>query len=158
MYCPHCGATLEPGMRFCPGCGAPRGSSPRPAWEDPGEEDEAGSGPGLVGNWSRDREEEPSRQVVIIREEHHHHHAGDGRRGLQLADPGKSYTVWAWVCLALYFAFYVPGLIANVLFWRSSVKYQRETGVRASGSGCLVWLLWVIGIGFPLMLVLGSGL
>ncbi|MGI9254438.1 MAG: hypothetical protein ACR2J8_11875 [Thermomicrobiales bacterium] len=72
------------------------------------------------------------------------------------ADPDKSYTRWAWVTLGLYCLFYIPGLISNIIFWRSSVRYQKETGVQAPGAGCLVLLLWVVGIGIPILLLIGS--
>ena len=148
MYCPHCGAALEPGMRFCPGCGAPRGTSPRPAWETGDPEPDTlpwDSRPAQPMRIAADLPSPPPTQVVIV---HEHRY--------RPADPGKSFFGWAWLTLLLYGLLYIPGLIANVILWRSSVSYERETGVRARGSGCLVWLLWVVGVGIPLLLLIGA--
>ena len=122
-------------MRFCPGCGAPRGSAPRPVWEDR-------EAPAPQGAPPRDpvRVAAPPRPVPVP---------------VQPAS-GKSYVTWAWACLVLYFLLYVPGLVANFIMWRSSVNYTKQTGERARGAGCLVWLLLIIGIGVPVVMVIGS--
>jgi hypothetical protein len=132
MYCQHCGAALEPGMRYCPGCGAPRGTGPRRPWED-----ERGIEPVPAP---------PLPQPVVYPQQIVIQQAGAG---------AKSYTLWAWLCLLLYI-FYIPGLVANFILWRSAVNFERDTGVRAKGTGCLVWLLWVVGLGIPAIMVIGS--
>lgn len=156
MYCAHCGTPLEPGMRFCPGCGAARGDRPRPPWEAAGAPDPAGG---------RDPDDEDRPDIHV----HVHTYpppppqpvrlASSPRRAAPLPvnvpDQGKSYVVWAWLALILYAFGYFPGLLANLWLWRQSVGFQRDTGVRAKGSGCLVWLLWVVGVGFPLLYVIG---
>lgn len=150
MYCAFCGTALEAGMRFCPGCGAARGDRPRPPWE---------SEP--APPFGDDPDDRPEIHL------HVHNHpqppmrvaAGPAARErvpLLVPDQGKSYVVWAWLSLILYVIGYFPGLIANLWLWRQSVGFERDTGVRARGSGCLVWLLWVVGIGFPVLVVIGS--
>ena len=116
-------------MRFCPGCGAPRGSALRPAWKNREAPTPESAGVAL-----------PPREVPAQVQ----------------PTAGKSYVTWAWACLVLYFLLYVPGLVANFIMWRSSVNYTKQTGERARGAGCLVWLLLIIGIGVPVVMVIGS--
>ncbi len=139
MYCQHCGAAIEPGMRFCPGCGAPRGSSPRSRWDDGESDQEQGS---------------PAEQLVI----HQHIHYVDSESRVREGGArvtGRRYTTWAWVALVFY-TLYIPGLVINLIAWRSAVNFERNTGIRPAGKGCLVWLLWVVGVGLPLLFVIGS--
>lgn len=57
----------------------------------------------------------------------------------------KSYTTQAVITMLLYFVFWLPGLIANVLFLMDARRMQRIAGQSLSGVGCL-WILLAIQI------------
>ncbi len=150
MYCDHCGSVIEPGMRYCPGCGAPRGKGPRLPWGN--RDDDAGE----------DRRRDDDRRGETVINNIVYVNGGADRQGeraegqpYRASESGKSYVVWAFVCLVLYI-FYVPGLVANIFFWRQALRFQRETGVKANGTGCLVWLLMLVGVGVPVLFILSA--
>lgn len=49
------------------------------------------------------------------------------------------------VTLCLYFIFWLPGLIANIVYWRNAKADERLSGYKPQGAGCLFWLLiWFV--------------
>jgi zinc-ribbon domain len=63
----------------------------------------------------------------------------------------RSYTTPAVLTLVLYFVFWLPGLIANIVYWRAAVRDEKIVGQAPEGKGCLVALLWVFII-LPILL------
>ena len=57
----------------------------------------------------------------------------------------KSYTTHAVATLILYFALWLPGLIANVIFLLDARRMQRIAGQGLPGVGCL-WLLLTLQV------------
>jgi hypothetical protein len=49
----------------------------------------------------------------------------------------KSYTGSAILVLVLYFVFYVPGLIANFMYYNDAKRMEDIAGERLPGVGCL---------------------
>ncbi|HEY7116156.1 MAG TPA: hypothetical protein VH475_06205 [Tepidisphaeraceae bacterium] len=60
----------------------------------------------------------------------------------RIAAAGRSFVTPAIITLVLYFVLWLPGLIANVVYWREASNVQRLTGHSPEGKGCLVALLW----------------
>ncbi len=54
----------------------------------------------------------------------------------------KSFTVKAVATLVLYWLFWFPGLVANVLFLNEAKRAQEIAGEDLPGVGCLTLLLW----------------
>jgi dolichol kinase len=69
--------------------------------------------------------------------------------------PVQSFTTKAVIVLALYWAFWIPGLIANIVFLREATKLKRKRGQSPDG---LVFLWILLGFGIilsvPTVLVL----
>ncbi len=57
----------------------------------------------------------------------------------------KSYIGPAVITLILYWLFYVPGLIVNILYMKDAKRIARIAGQNPSGYGCLV-VLFALGI------------
>src|SRR5947209_5700104 len=55
----------------------------------------------------------------------------------------KSYTTPAIISLMLYFFFWIPGFIANVVYLLEANKTKKITGRTPEGYGCLVALLCI---------------
>jgi hypothetical protein len=55
----------------------------------------------------------------------------------------KDYTNPAMFVMVLYFVFYLPGLIANVVYWNQARNDEIKYGNKPQGAGCLNWLLIV---------------
>jgi hypothetical protein len=160
MYCLHCGATMDPGTRFCPGCGAARGSKPDSNFDREAEARAAKpSEPIKIVV-----EQAPAPQVVLQNQIVNHapmphsviYHDQVVSSARLAATEIKSFTKSAWICVALYALLYVPGLVMNFIYWRQAVSYEKTTGVRAKGTGCLFWLLLVVGVGLPVLALIGS--
>ena len=64
----------------------------------------------------------------------------------------QSFTGKAVIAFLLYFLFYIPGLIANIMFIAQANRVRKETGRTPSGVGCL-WATLVVSI-IPLGTVL----
>ena len=63
----------------------------------------------------------------------------------------KSYIGPAFLVLFLYWLFFIPGLIANILYLQDARKNAKIAGEKPSGYGCLIALLaWCI---VPLILL-----
>lgn len=56
------------------------------------------------------------------------------------AAAGRSYTTPAVITLLLYLLFWLPGLIANIIYLFASSGDKRTSGVTPQGHGCLVAL------------------
>jgi hypothetical protein len=54
----------------------------------------------------------------------------------------KSFTGPAILALVLYFFLWVPGFIANILFYREAREVRRATGRTPAGMGLLSFMLW----------------
>lgn len=73
-----------------------------------------------------------------------------GQQAASTARPGevqvmrapRDYTVMAIVILILYWVFWLPGLIVNIVMLSEANQVQRETGMAPEGKGCLTALLW----------------
>ncbi|HEX3722809.1 MAG TPA: hypothetical protein VHV31_08460 [Nitrolancea sp.] len=55
----------------------------------------------------------------------------------------RSYVKAAVVTLVLYFCLWLPGLIANIIYWRDVSLEEREARQRPEGKGCLLALFIV---------------
>lgn len=77
----------------------------------------------------------------------------------QRAAATRSYTTPAVITLVLYFVLWIPGLIANLVYWNSARQAEMLTGQAPEGKGCLTALLWVFIIipliGIALFVVFG---
>ena len=62
---------------------------------------------------------------------------------LVVVEATPDFTTKAVLTMALYAALGIPGLIANIVFWREAKAYARQTGHRPGGMGCLVVMLWL---------------
>lgn len=62
------------------------------------------------------------------------------------------FTGNAWVCVGLYTAFWIPGLVMSFVYLMQARRVQRETGQQVFGMGCL-WTTLILGI-IPVALVL----
>ena len=60
----------------------------------------------------------------------------------KLAMAGRSFTGPAVITLVLYFIFWIPGLIANILFYKEAKEIKRVTGHAPQGMGCLSIMFW----------------
>lgn len=62
--------------------------------------------------------------------------------GEQFLARTKSFTYQAVLTLVLYFILYLPGLLANVLFYSEARRAERIAGRSLPGVGCLLIMLW----------------
>lgn len=58
----------------------------------------------------------------------------------------KSFTTQAVITLVLYIVLWLPGLIANIVFYKEARSIQQITGREPAGKGCLLALLIVFAI------------
>ena len=65
----------------------------------------------------------------------------------------KSFTGSAILTLVLYFFLWVPGLIANILFYREAREVRRVTGRAPAGMGLLSFMFWASVIPFILLVL-----
>lgn len=67
-----------------------------------------------------------------------------------------SFTGKAVATLIIYCFLWLPGLIANVVFYREAKEASRRYGQTVPGSGCLVSMLWLqaIGVAIGILLVI----
>ena len=63
----------------------------------------------------------------------------------------QSFTTKAVLVLVLYWMFWIPGLIANYLFYREARQTERIAGTSLPGTGCLAVML-----GFNVVLLLAG--
>ena len=77
--------------------------------------------------------------------------------GVSVSRPERDYTLISIIILVLYWVFWLPGLIVNIIMLNEARQKVRESGVRPSGMGCL-WALLLFNV-VPLLLfcaVIGS--
>ncbi len=55
----------------------------------------------------------------------------------------KSYSGPAVLVIILYIFLYIPGFIANYLYYKEAQKMQRIAGISLPGQGCLSIMLWL---------------
>lgn len=69
------------------------------------------------------------------------------------AAAARDYTTPAVLTLVLYFVMWLPGLIANIIYFMQASEDEKLTGHPPQGKGCLLSMLivWVAG---PLLLVI----
>jgi hypothetical protein len=53
----------------------------------------------------------------------------------------RSFRWQAVFALILYFPFFLPGLIANIIWWNQARSLQAATGIAPRGKGCLTVML-----------------
>jgi hypothetical protein len=76
----------------------------------------------------------------------------------------RSYLTPAIITMVLYLVLWLPGLIANIIYWQSASRDQRLSGHSPEGKGCLLALFVVFGalplllacVGFLLFAVFGT--
>ncbi len=74
----------------------------------------------------------------------------------------KSFVSAAVITFILYIFFYIPGLIANWLYYQDAKRTERVAGRSLPGTGCLTFLLfsnviWVVLICAFLAMAVGGG-
>ncbi len=146
MHCHNCGALLPDEPRFCANCGAPQqlmnSATPALAPAEKVSTQHAQSWPGQTPTgaygelWARPDD---------LR-------ADDFRR---FGAATRSFTTPAIITLVLYFVMWLPGFIANIVYWEEASNVQRITGRSPEGKGCLAALFWVFTI-FPAVMFLGA--
>ncbi len=60
--------------------------------------------------------------------------------------------------MVLYFVLWVPGFIANIIYWREASSIERLTGRAPEGKGCLTAMLWFFILAPLIVIVLVGGL
>jgi hypothetical protein len=74
----------------------------------------------------------------------------------------RDYTTPAVITLILYFVCWLPGIIANIIYYLQARQDEALVGREPQGKGCLLWLLIVmnglavVGIGLYCMLFVVS--
>jgi hypothetical protein len=53
----------------------------------------------------------------------------------------RSFRWQVFIALALYFPFFLPGLIANIIWWNQARSLEAATGIAPRGKGCLTMML-----------------
>ena len=53
----------------------------------------------------------------------------------------RSFRWQAFIALILYFPFFLPGLIANIIWWNQARSLEAATGIAPRGKGCLTVML-----------------
>jgi hypothetical protein len=67
----------------------------------------------------------------------------------------KSYTGPAVLIFLLYWLFYLPGLIANYIYYQEARRMERIAGHGLPGVGCLAFMFWVNTVSVVALLALG---
>lgn len=103
----------------------------------------------MVWGGQRTSEEETFMQPMERRD---YGHEMEAHRRMMMSS--KSFTTPAIITLVLYCVLWLPGLIANIVYWREAKTVERVTGHSPEGKGCLVAMLWV----FIVLPLIGGGL
>ncbi len=64
----------------------------------------------------------------------------------------RSYVLPAVLVLVLYFVMYIPGLIANIVFYLQASSDEQLVGRPPEGKGCLLGLL-ILGVIVPVVAI-----
>ncbi len=64
----------------------------------------------------------------------------------------RSYLTPAIITMVLYLLIWLPGLVANIIYWQAASRDQRLSGRAPEGKGCLLALFIVFAV-VPLILV-----
>jgi hypothetical protein len=147
MICGFCASEISKSAVVCPQCGAPRSRlayAERAAgvWS-PGFGDQAPvrhtqREPPVEGAWRADPALSAAGWALY------------GRPDL----PVRSFRKNAVFAFLLYFPFFLPGLIASIVWWNEANRIERRTGIAPRGKGCLTALLvyGVLVAGFWLLM------
>ncbi|HZU75503.1 MAG TPA: hypothetical protein VFA70_01995 [Dehalococcoidia bacterium] len=65
---------------------------------------------------------------------------------------GKSYMGKVWLTLVLYCIYWLPGFIANIVFYRQGRRDEEEAGARLPGVRVLAAMFWA-GLVFLVLFV-----
>ena len=79
------------------------------------------------------------------------------RDAVKYVDMTKSYVGSAVLTLLLYFIFYLPGLIVNIVYMADANRYKKVSGVTPSGYGCLIALI-IVYFAIPVALAIIGGI
>ena len=67
----------------------------------------------------------------------------------------KSFTGPAVLVFFLYWLFYLPGLIVNIMYVNEAKRTEMIAGQKLPGTGCLSIMLWLNIIGIIILVVAG---
>ena len=147
MICRYCNSVLAAGSLICAQCGAPQ-PSPVPqasqplrrqmdfriSWGEAEPDPLAHSGGGtLLPHHAPPPYAVPVAFVAQVPWRQHHY-------WLQ-APPMRSFRLQAFIALFLYAFGFLPGLIANIIWWNQARSLQAATGIAPRGKGCLTVML-----------------
>lgn len=65
----------------------------------------------------------------------------------------RDYTSPAILTLVLYFVMWLPGLIANIIYFMQASEDEKLTGHAPQGKGCLLAML-IVWVALPILIVL----
>jgi hypothetical protein len=147
MICCYCNSVLAAGTLICSQCGAPH-ASPVPqasqsrrhqmefriSWGEPSADLTAPSAPASLAIYQAPPPYAAPASFVAPAPWRQHHY------WLQ-APPMRSFRWQAFFALVLYFPFFLPGLIANIIWWNQARSLQAATGIAPRGKGCLTVML-----------------
>lgn len=138
LLCGNCGAAIGDGARFCQACGRATDGTPPPP-------------PALLPAVAQGvapfaYPTPPPAPVAYF-------HPPTASYA-HLAAATRSYTTPAVITMILYLVFWLPGLIANLVYLSSANEDRHLSGVEPQGRGCLVALVVVFGI-LPFLLIGG---
>lgn len=74
---------------------------------------------------------------------------------VQQPRPPRSFIGSAFIVLILYIFFWIVGLVLNIVYLREAKMEQYATGYPPEGKGCLIALLWIMGIIPVILSILG---
>jgi hypothetical protein len=97
--------------------------------------------------------------------QHRQHESVDIEYERQRAAAARDYTTPAVITLILYFVCWLPGVIANVIYYLQAQRDEAMIGRPPQGKGCLLALLLVFNgliavavLGYCLLLMFGSAI
>ncbi len=146
MICRYCNSALAAGNATCTQCGAPQ---PMPAQPDPQFRRRQMEFRVSWGEPTTDASAPPMAAPLVM------HHAPppyvapasfasptSGNHPYWIPAPRmRSFRWQAFIALVLYFPFFLPGLIANIIWWNQARSLQAATGIAPRGKGCLTVML-----------------
>lgn len=146
MICRYCNSVLAAGTLICSQCGAPQPSTlPAAPQSRRRRMDFRISWGEAVPDAS------PPMAAPLISNQAPPHYAAPASFGAQApwsqhhywvpAPPMRSFRWQAFFALILYFPFFLPGLIANIIWWNQARSLQAATGIAPRGKGCLTVML-----------------